>query len=147
MIKLTKNQFDEIIRHQNPEVFTEAQMNSWVEGLKDTLVKAEVDELDEKEKALVDEFNAEFKSFVKVQVICSPEEQDLNKSLKYVNLFIRDKQVSFSEEDQIEKSEDGSEDKVVGKIIKGTYLDTELNRELNRVGNTFTKSEETDIEK
>lgn len=150
MIKLTSEQFEEIKRLQEPEVFTEAQMNAWVEGLKDTLVKAEVDELDEQEKAVVDEFNHEFTSFVKIQVISTPSESELSKGLKYDNFFIREKQVEWS--DEIQKSEDGTEE----KARTGIYLDTKLNREMNRVGLVFgakesvgelNKSEEDDIEK
>lgn len=97
MIKITSEQFEELKRLQEPEVFTEAQMGAWVEGLKDTLTKAEVDELDELEKAVVDEFNHEFTSFVKVQVISTPSESELSKGLKYENFFMREKQVEWIE--------------------------------------------------
>jgi hypothetical protein len=146
MIKITSEQFEELKRLHSPEVFTEAQMNAWVEGLKDTLVKAEVDELDEQEKAVVDEFNHEFTSFVKVQVISTPSDSDLSKGLKYDNFFMREKQVEWT--DDIQKSEDG-EDKVMGRT--GTYLDTKLNRDMNRVGLVFggsiEKSENDELEK
>lgn len=145
MIKITSKQFEELKRLYNPEIFTEAQMGAWVEGLKDTLTKAEVDELDEMEKAVVDEFNHEFMSFVKVQVISAPSESELSKGLKYDNFFIREKQVEWTE--AIEKSEDGAEE----KTRTGIYLDTKLNREMNRVGLVFgekiEKSEEDELEK
>lgn len=144
MIKLTQAQFEEIKRLQEPEIFTEAQMNSWVESLKDTLIKAEVDELDEVEKATVNEFNHEFMSFVKVQVISSPTEADLNKSLKYDNFFMREKQVAWTEE-EITKSIDG-EDKSE-KVRTGIYLDTKVNQVLNRVGLQFGRSIEEQVEK
>lgn len=156
MIRLTSEQFEELKRIHNPEIFTEAQMGAWVEGLKDTLVKAEVDELDEQEKAVVDEFNHEFTSFVKVEVISRPSESELSKGLKYDNFFIRDKQVEWSGEDII-KSTDGVEEVISRRT--GIYLDTKLNREMNRVGLVFgekesvgdegavNKSKEDDIEK
>lgn len=128
MIRLTVDQFEEFKRHHNPEVYSEVQMNAWIEGLKDTLVKAEVDELDEKEKSVVDEFNAEFTSFQKIQVISSPTKDDLHKGLKYDNFYIRERQVEFTEE--IIKSEDNGLEK--GRV--GIYTDTSLNRKLGRVG-------------
>lgn len=148
MIRLTNEQFEELKRIHNPEIFTEAQMGAWVEGLKDTLVKAEVDELDEQEKAVVDEFNHEFTSFVKVEVISRPSESELSKGLKYDIFFIRDKQVEWSGEDII-KSTDGVEEVISRRT--GIYLDTKLNREMNRVGLAFgekvEKSEEDELEK
>lgn len=121
MIRITSEQFEELKRLQEPEVFTEAQMGAWVEGLKDTLVKAEVDELDEVEKAVVNDFNHEFTSFVKVQVISTPSESELSKGLKYENFFMREKQVEWIEIEKGNKVAIGTVHNGFKKVAEGKW--------------------------
>lgn len=135
-MKLTEAQFETLKRRENPEVYTTEQMNQWIEGLKDTLVKAEVGELDEVEKAEVDLFNEEFKSFTKVTVISSPKSEELIKGLRYTDFYIREQQVEWTEVDNIIKSEDGGED-TIEKGREGIYKPTATNTKLGRVGAKF----------
>lgn len=136
MVKLTAQQFETLKRRENPEVYTTDQMNQWIESAKETLIKAEVDELNEIEKAEVDLFNEEFRSFIKVTVISSPEKDELSKGLKYTDYFIREQQVDWTEVDNIIKSEDGGEDQIE-KSREGTYTNTALNQKLGRVGGKY----------
>jgi len=144
-MNITHAQFETLIRRENPEVYTEEQMNSWIESQKEVLIKSEVDELNELEKAAVDEFNSEFPTFVKVTVITSPSDENLFKGLQYTNFYIREKQVEWKEVDII-KSIDGVDE--IEKSREGTYTNTAHNMKLGRVGAKFgqhsAKEEEGD---
>ena len=133
MIQLTQDQFDYLKHSQNPEIFTENQISNWIIDYTELLQKAELDELNDIEKAEVNQFNDEFKSFTKIQVVSSPKEDDLNKGLVYTNYYIREQQIKWDED--IVKSEDGKE--TIEKAKSGVYLDSALNRSLNRVGERF----------
>lgn len=133
MIQITHEQFETLIRRENPEVFTSEQMSSWIESQKEVLLKSEVSELNDIEKSQVDEFNQEFKSFVKVTVITTPSDENLSKGLQYTDFFIRERQVEWKEVDNIIKSVDGGED-TIKKSREGIYTNTALNQKLGRVG-------------
>lgn len=142
--RITKAQFDELVRRENPEVYTEQQISNWIIDASELLNKSELDEMNEVEKAEVKNFADEFKSFTKITVVSEPETGSLNKGMNYTTLFIRERQVEFS--DEIMKGENGEE---IGKSRYGVYTDTEFNRKMGRVGGKFLveKSEETNIEK
>ena len=146
-MKLSEQQFETLKRRENPEVYTAEQMGNWIEGLKETLIKGDSGEANDIEKAEIDLFNEEFKSFVKVTVISSPKENELTKGLKYNDFYIREQQVEWTEVDNIVKSEDGAED-TIEKSREGIYTNTPLNRKLGRVGSKFgqhsAKEEEGD---
>jgi hypothetical protein len=135
MIRVTREDFESFKRHKDPEVFTQAQINTWVSSLQDLLVKAESDELNDIEKSDVEKFNEEFNSFMQIEVVGNSRDL-LTKSLEYERFFVREKQVEF---DTIEKGEDGIE-----KSRHGKYMDTALNRKMGRVGAEFGSKKEGD---
>lgn len=143
MFKLTNQEWETFKRRHNPEVFTKAMMDSWIEGIKEDLIKAETGEtLDEPTTKLVNNFREELQSFQKVTVIKNPENNSLNKGLVYDTYYIRPQQVEWLEQD-ITKGETQE----IEKSRYGKYKNTELNRKLGRVGVEFGKSIENDIEK
>jgi len=139
MIQLTEQQFETLKRRENPEVLSEEQISNWILDAAEKLQKADLGEADAIEKAEVEEFNNEFKSFTKIQVISSPKEGELNKGLRYDNFYIRERQVEWSEE--IQKGEDGEplldDNNEIIKARSGVYTDTAENRKLGRVGQKF----------
>lgn len=140
-MNITHEQFQTLIRRENPEVYTESQMSDWIESQKETLLKAEVSELNDIEKAAVDEFNNEFRTFVKVTVITSPSDENLSKGLQYTDFYMRERQVEWKEVDNIIKSVDGGED-TIEKGREGIYTNTAHNMKLGRVGAKFGGSTE-----
>lgn len=133
MFRLTKQEFETFKRRNDPEVFTKAQMDSWIEDVKEDFIKGEISELDEPTTKLVEEFKAEIGSFIHVQVIGEGLDP-LMKGLSYSEFYLRPKQVEWTEED-ITKSIDGKD--VIEKSRYGTYTNTSLNRKLGRVGQKF----------
>jgi len=142
MIRITKQEFDTFKRRKDPEVFTEAQINSWVLAHQETIQKSEVDELNDIEKAEVQAFNDEFSSFMKVEVVGLSDDL-LRKGLKYETFYVREQQVEWNNE--IIKSEDGKDE----TIVKGVYKDTHQNRKAGRVGSQYggKKAEEDEDQK
>lgn len=134
MIRLTREQFETLKRRENPEVFTSEQISNWIIDYSEMLQKAELSELDEVEKAAVDKFNDEFKSFTKVTVIDLPAEDSLQKGLIYTDFYIREQQIKW-DDDVIIKSEDGKD--IIEKAKSGVYTDTEFNRKMGRVGQRY----------
>jgi len=139
MIRLTEEQFGDLKRRENPEVFTEEQISNWIIDVAEKLTKADLGEADPIEKAEADEFNEEFKQFTRIQIIKAPKSEDLTKSLQYETLYIRERQIEFF--DEIQKGEDGEPLKGDdGEIIKargGVYTDTAYNRKKGRVGQKY----------
>lgn len=133
MIRLSEQQFETLKRRENPEVFTENQISSWITNYADLITKSTTDELDESEKALINEFDNEFKSFTRIQVISNPKPGELQKSLKYDEFYIREQQIIW--DDPIVKSIDGKE--VTEQAKTGIFANTDHNRKLNRVGQRF----------
>jgi hypothetical protein len=133
MIRVTREDFESFKRHNDPEVFTQAQINVWVKGLQDLLVKAEADELNDIEKADVAAFNEEFNSFMQVEVVGTSRDL-LTKGLEYERFYVREKQIEW---DPIEKSEDNEGGTMIEKSRSGKYADTALNRKMGRVGTEF----------
>ncbi len=132
MIRITGEQFEDLKRRMNPEVFTEAQINNWVQDVSEKLQKSDLGSADSIEKAEADQFKEEFSSFIKVQVVRPPEKDDLSKGLKYETYFLREQQIEW--ENEIQKSEDGDE---IIKARAGVYKDTALNGKLGRVGQRY----------
>lgn len=121
---MTKNDFDNFVKFNNLEVFSQNQVLAYTASLMPLIQKAQKNELNEEEKKNLDDANFEINNFKTIKVV---EEVDgrIIKSLFYV----REKQV----EELIEKSENGESSKFV-------FLDTELNRKFGRVGESFEKS-------
>lgn len=130
MIKLAKQDWDKFLRDNNPEVFTEEQINAWIESNRDLLVKAEGETLSAQDNQFVQDFRTEISHFTKVEVL-RPNDDKLQKSLVHEIFYIREKQVDWDEE--IIKSEDGEE------FSFGTYRETSLNNKLGRTGNLIEK--------
>ena len=126
MIRVTREDFESFKRHNDPEVFTQTQINSWVAAHQETLLKAETDEINEIEKAEVEAFNAEFSSFIQVEVVGRSSDL-LTKSLEYERFYVREKRVEFekAEGEEIEKSR------------RGKYTNTAFNRKQGRVGQQY----------
>ena len=136
MIRVTKQDFETFKRHKDPEVFTEATINNWILAHQETILKGDLEEVNDIEKAEIDAFNAEFSSMMKVEVV-SQSDDLLSKGLKYETFYIRERQIEFekAEGDEIQKSK------------HGRYLDTPLNRKMGRVGAEFgheTKKDDED---
>lgn len=143
MFRLTQSEWETFKRRHEPEVFTKAMMEGWIEDIKEDLIKAETGEqLDEPTTTLVNNFKEELQSFQKVTVIRNPENNSLQKGLLYDEYYIRPQQVEWLEND-VTKSETVD----IEKSRYGKYKNTELNRKLGRVGVEFGKSVENDIEK
>src|SRR5574343_149930 len=105
MFKLTNQEWETFKRRHNPEIFTKSMMDSWIEGIKEDLIKAETGEtLDEPTTKLVNNFREELQSFQKVTVIKNPENNSLHKGLVYDTYYIRPQQVEWLEQEII-KSE------------------------------------------
>lgn len=121
---MTKNDFDNFVKFNNLEVFSQNQVLAYTASLMPLIQKAQKNELSEEDKKNLGDANFEINNFKTVKVV---EEVDgrIIKSLFYV----REKQV----EELIEKSENGESSKFV-------FLDTELNRKFGRVGESFEKS-------
>lgn len=136
MLQLTVQQFEDLKRRYNPEVYTEEQLNRLVYPAAEAISKAENKE-DEIIKAGIDELNEEISSLTQIQVV-SPGE-GLSKGLKYETLYIREQQVSW-DADEIIKGEDGKEEIV--KARGGVYKDTAYNRKKGRVGQWFGENKE-----
>ena len=98
-MKITRQQYETLIRRENPEVFTETEMQDWIIKSIDVINKGDMGELSESEKLDAEKFGSQYKSFVKVIVIDAPLPGDLNKGMKYTNLYMRPRIV-----DSIEKS-------------------------------------------
>lgn len=130
MIKISKQDWEKFVRDNNPEIFTEDQINFWIESNKEILLKAETDDIQDKDKKLVEGFRTELSHFTKVEVMGENPDK-LQKSLKHDIYFIREKQVDWDE--TIEKSEDGED------YSFGTFRNTPLNNKLGRVGNLIEK--------
>lgn len=138
MFRLTQSEWETFKRRHEPEVFTKAMMEGWIEDIKEDLMKAESGEqLDEPTTNLVNNFKEELQSFQKVTVIRNAEENSLSKGLIYEEYYIRPQQVEWIEND-ITKSETGE----IEKSRYGKYKNTELNRKLGRVGVEFGKKGE-----
>ena len=138
MFRLTQSEWETFKRRHEPEVFTKAMMEGWIEDIKEDLMKAESGEqLDEPTTNLVNNFKEELQSFQKVTVIRNAEENSLSKGLIYEEYYIRPQQVEWIEND-ITKSETGE----IEKSRYGKYKNTELNRKLGRVGVEFGKKKE-----
>jgi len=129
MIRVSKKDFDLFVRDNNPEVFNQEAMSNWISDIKETLQKSELDELNDIEKGEIDNFKEELNSFTPVEVI-APNEDPLQKGLKYETFFIREQQVEW---DKVEKSLDND----IEKSRSGIYKDTALNRKMGRVGVKF----------
>jgi hypothetical protein len=129
MIRVSKKDFDLFIRDNNPEVFNQEAISNWISDIKETLQKSELDELNDIEKGEIDNFKEEINSFTPVEVI-SPNDDSLQKGLKYETFFIREQQVEW---DKVEK---GLNDDIE-KARSGVYKDTALNRKMGRVGSKF----------
>jgi len=140
MITLRSEQFEDLKRRHDVEVFTQANVNNLIEDRKEVVMKSDRgEELDDFEKAELDEFKTEFTSLTPIQVIRSEEEGSLTKGLQYDRYFIREKQVEF-DADEVIKSEDGKDEIV--KARGGVYKDTAMNRKLGRVGQKFGSKKE-----
>jgi hypothetical protein len=129
MIRVSKKDFDLFVRDNNPEVFNQEAVSNWISDIKETLQKSELDELNDIEKGEIDNFKEEINSFTPVEVI-SPNDDPLQKGLKYETFFIREQQVEW---DKVEK---GLNDDIE-KSRSGVYKDTALNRKMGRVGSKF----------
>ena len=138
MIRVSAQDFETFKRRRDPEVFTQKQIDNWVTGLSELIIKSDNEELNDIEKATLDEFNAEFNSFMKVEVVKRSEDL-LSKGLEYEVFFVREKQVEWVDVD-ITKSIDGEE--MIDRTRVARFLDTPLNRKLNRVGEDLVKSED-----
>jgi hypothetical protein len=136
MLQLTNQQFEDLKRRYNPEVYTEEQLNRLVYPAAEAISKAENKE-DELIKAGIDELNEEISSLTQIQVV-SPGE-GLSKGLKYETLYIREQQVEW-DADEIVKSEDGKDEII--KARGGVYKDTAYNRKQGRVGQRFGEKKE-----
>jgi hypothetical protein len=137
MLRITEQEFETFKRHNDPEVFTEAQMNSWVEAAKETLIKSEIndfDSLSDVEKAELDNFRLELQSFIKVEVI-GQHHDPLTKGLSYQTFYTRPQQVIWEESEEIVKSEDGKDE--IQKSKHGHYVNTAQNTKMGRVGAEF----------
>jgi glutathione peroxidase-family protein len=100
MLRITRDEFNRFVKYNNPEVFTENQINSWVMNMSETLQKAETDELNDIEKSEVQQFNDEFSSFMCIEVV-GRSEDILQKGLQYDRYYVREQQIEW---DPIEKS-------------------------------------------
>lgn len=138
MLRVTQKEWEDFKRHNNPEVFTEEQMGLWVEAAKETLIKSEVDELNDIEKAEVENFKSELQSFIKVEVV-GQNSDPLIKGLSYKTFYTRPQQIIW-DADEIVKSEDGKEE--IQKSKGGIYADTAQNRKMGRVGQRFGGSKQ-----
>lgn len=141
-INLTKDELDKLVKSEGLEVYPQDQFAAYIEGNKELLIKGETSDLDEIEKSEYNTLQEEIKSFKRIEVynLAENSQNRIEKSI----VFVRPKQVEWSEE--IQKSESGEDEKV--KV--GTYTDTVLNRTLDRVGKVYgeiEKSEEEDLEK
>ena len=141
-INITRDELNKLVKENNLEVYPQEQLNAYIEGNKELLIKGETSDLDDIEKSEYNVLQEEIKSFKKVEVynIAENSKSIIEKSICYV----RPKQVEWTEE--IQKSESGEEE----KVKTGVYTDTVLNRNLDRVGKSYgeiEKSEEEDLEK
>lgn len=138
MIKISKQDWEKFVRDNNPEIFTEDQINFWIESNKEILLKAETDDIQDKDKKLVEDFRTELSHFTKVEVMGENPDK-LQKALLHEIFYIREQQVKW---DEIEKG--GGDD--INKARGGVYADTSLNRKLGRVGQRYggVKKEDED---
>lgn len=132
-INLTKDELDKLVKSEGLEVYPQEQFNAYIEGNKELLIKGETSDLDDIEKSEYNVLQEEIKSFKKVEVynIAENSKSIIEKSICYV----RPKQVEWTEEDVLVKSEDGTEQ--IEKAKSGIYTNTKLNQKLGRVGQKY----------
>jgi hypothetical protein len=120
---MTKEEFTNLVREHNLEVFTEQQILNYTAQVANLIKKGESP----------DEINvgkSELKNLKQVIVVENIQSNNSSQLVKSA-FWVQPKQVEV--EDILEKSQTGQ------KIQKITYLDTPLNRELERVGEVFFK--------
>ena len=140
-INLTRDELNKLVKENNLEVYPQEQFNAYIEGNKELLIKGETSDLDDIEKSEYNVLQEEIKSFKKVEVynIAENSKSIIEKSICYV----RPKQVEWTEEDVLVKSEDGTEQ--IEKSKSGIYTNTKLNQKLGRVGQKYgQKSNDND---
>lgn len=141
-INLTKDELDKLVKSEGLEVYPQEQFNAYIEGNKELLIKGETSDLDDIEKSEYNVLQEEIKSFKRVEVynIAENSKSIIEKSICYV----RPKQVEWTEEDVLVKSEDGTEQ--IEKAKSGIYANTKLNQKLGRVGQKYGQKKEVDGE-
>lgn len=138
-INLTREEFDKLVKSSDLEQYTQKEFNQFIADNEEILTKGNgTEELDDLEKSEYETLTEEIRSFAPVEVYETAPESS-NRIMKSI-MFVRQKQVEWSEEDVIIKSEDGSEK--IEKAQSGVYTDTALNRKLGRVGMKYGESQE-----
>lgn len=130
MNKITKENFDFMVKNKGLEQFTQQEFSNFIESNKGLVEKATTNQLGEDGAKAFEEFKEEINSFTVYDVLSKGEN---GGPLKHEIMYVREEQVKWDPQ-EFEKSEDGEK---IEKARGGVYKDTVHNRKLGRVGQRF----------